>query len=110
MGGFNASVPDLASLHMALETNNDYNLHAWHDVGADAEIWGSTPNEPTCRANNVKQVTRKDYVIANTICFGLIESFQVAWDEVYKVHVSIRFTSNHETLLQEGGVLLRQAH
>ena len=98
MGDLNASVPDLASLQMALEETDDDNFHAWHDIGAMADLWGSIPNEPTCRADNAKRATRRDYVIANTVGFGLIEKFEVAWDEIYKVHASLRVTLNLEPL------------
>jgi hypothetical protein len=75
MGDLNASVPDLASLQMALEETDDDHFHAWHDIGAMADLWGSIPNEPTCRADNAKRATRRDYVIANTVGLGLIENF-----------------------------------
>ena len=76
MGDLNASVPDLVSLQMALEETDDDSVHAWHDVGAQADIWGSIPNDTTCRAPNaVKTATRRDCVIANTVGFGLIEGF-----------------------------------
>ena len=95
-GDLNASVPDLAALQMALEETDEDSLQAWHDIGAKADLLDSIPSEPTCKAPNAKGATRRDYVIANSVGFGLVESFQVTWDDVYVVHATIRFTLNLE--------------
>ena len=65
MGDVNATTADITSLNLALLTL-ERESHAWHDVGALAELWGQTPCEPTCKAYNAKHATRRDYVIANT--------------------------------------------
>jgi hypothetical protein len=83
---------------MALEETDEDSLQAWHDIGAKADLWGSIPSEPTCKAPNAKGATRRDDVIANSVGFGLVESFQVTWDDVYDVHATIRFTLNLEPL------------
>ena len=100
MGDMNATIADIMSLNLAILTPEGES-HAWHDVGALAELWGQTPSEPTCRAYNAKHATRRDYVIANTEGFELIESFEVNWKDVFAVHATIQLTINLEVLVEK---------
>ncbi len=47
---------------------------------------------------NAKHATRREYLIAKTERFELIESFEVNWKEFFAVHATIQFTINLEVL------------
>ena len=49
VGDGNAATADIMSLNLALQTPSE-ERHAWHDLGALAELWGQVPCEPTCKA------------------------------------------------------------
>ena len=91
VGDGNAATADITSLNLALPTPEE-ETHAWHDLGALAELWGQTPCEPTCKAYNANQPTRRDYVFANTFGFELVENFEGSWKDLYAVHATISFT------------------
>ena len=106
VGDVNATTADIMSLNLALLTP-DGETHAWHDIGALAELWGQTPCEPTCKAYNANQPTRRDYVIANTEGLELVESFEVNWKDLFAVHATIQFTINLEALEEKKRVVSR---
>ena len=91
MGDVNATTADIMSLNLALLTPEGES-HAWHDVGALAELMGQTPSEPTCRAYNATHATRRDYVIVNTEGLGLGGSLEVNWKDLFAVHATIQLT------------------
>ena len=101
------------TLNLALQTPNE-DSHAWHDLGALAELWGQTPCEPTCKAYNAEHPTRRDFVFANTDGLEFEENFEVRWKYLYAVHATISFTLNFEQLEKKGrevcGVFSRKAH
>ena len=106
MGDVNATTADIMSLNLALLTPEGES-HAWHDVGASAELWGQVPSEPTCKAQSAKHAYRRDYVIANTEGFELIESFEVNWKDLFAVHATIQFSINLEVLEEKKRVAER---
>ena len=97
VGNSNVATADITSLNLALLTPEG-ETHAWHDIGALAELWGQMPCEPICKAYNANKPTRRDYVIANTEGLGLVESFEVSWKDLFAVHATIQFTINVEAL------------
>ena len=106
VGDNNATTAGIMTLNLALQTPNE-ERHAWHDLGALAELWGQTPCEPTCKAYNAEQPTRRDYVFANTEGLEIVEHFEVSWKDLYAVHATISFTLNLEQLDEKKRVVNR---
>ncbi len=106
MRDVNATTADIMSLNLALLTPEGES-HAWHDVGASAELWVQMPSETACRAYIAKHATRRDYVIANTEGFELIESCEVFWKDLFAVHSTIQFTIHLEALGEKKRVVDR---
>ena len=80
MGDFNTSLCKLPALHNLVQTGG------WCDVGAVAERWGGTNEEPTCFGYNTSTPSRNDFFIANPASVHLIDSFQVVRTSDFSNH------------------------
>ena len=79
-GDLNADVPNLPFLQTMIQNDG------WTDVGAQAQMWGGTPNEHTCLGHNAKETTRNDYMVVNDSCLPLVEGVRVLHQEGFLVH------------------------
>ena len=100
VGDLNGDPATFPSLKEALATNT------FIDVGAQAHQWGSPSGDYTCRAHGTHQPTRRDYVFACPLAYGMIDGFQVDHQAGLPVHdplllrlkVSIGQRTTHNTL------------
>lgn len=77
MGDRNADTTDIATVHRMITEGG------WVDAGAMAQIWGGTPNQPTCRALGSHKATRRDYEVVSSDAMELVHSFTVVQEDTF---------------------------
>ena len=80
MGDLNANTEDIPHVVHMIDSLG------WHDLGAEANTWGGTPNEHTCVTSGTLAPTRSDYIFCNAKGFPLVRAFHVIHSDLFSVH------------------------
>ena len=83
VGDFNASIRRLPTLQEEIAQGNQW------DIRAIASAFGAANDQPTCKAPNSSQWTRRDYVIANNQAKDLVHTFKNGYDSNLQTHAVI---------------------
>ena len=86
MGDFNAVPNTLRAVKELIEDE------LWEDVGAKADWWGGTPDQPTCKQRAAARETRIDGIIANMWAIPMITGYNVTKDEQIPTHSIVEVT------------------
>ena len=86
MGDYNAVPNTLRAVKELIEDE------LWEDVGAKADWWGGTPDQPTCKQRAAAKETRIDCIIANMWAMPMITGFSITKDEQIPTHSIVEVT------------------